>query len=241
MENLEQPIEQTEQHVDNISVDQSAEVSENPNSHLESSEDDDGKDKNWRQARQRMREKNEELHSMRQQMGLMAQHLQELRSTQKKAPEPVDEPWLTETEKRLHNELNEVKGYVEKIRAKESDYVIERLRGRFNDFDSVVNVDNVKQLQRDNPALAKAIASMQGDQYEQGLAAYEILKRSGYQQDGQAMYDKEKLEKNTKKPVSVQAVRKEGPLAEANRFAMGLTPALQKELNKEMTEASKRS
>ena len=54
------------------------------------------------------------------------------------------------------------------------------------------------------------------------------------------MQDKARIEQNAKKPVSVQAVRKQGVLSEANQFAMG-SPEHKKALFKEMQEARKRA
>ncbi len=53
------------------------------------------------------------------------------------------------------------------------------------------------------------------------------------------MQDKAKLDQNVKKPMSVQAVRKQGALSEANSFANGLTPELKKSLLAEMASARK--
>ena len=233
---IDQHQEPSEQNVE--------QVHENPESSSESSAQpvqETEQDRNWRRMRQRLEEKDEETRFLKAQMDRMNEQLQEIRQDRKQSTTKEEEVWLTETERKLAGEIKELKNYLTTQKAKEADYVMDRLKMRFPDFESVVNADNIGQLKRDNPTLAKAIASMQGDPYDQAVAAYEILKRSGYQQDGQTIMDKEKIEKNQKKPVSVQAVRKEGPLSEANRFALGLTPELRKELQREMNEASKRA
>lgn len=239
MEDLQPQNETLEPQVEQPVQEEPQEVAENSNADVESSQED-GQDRNWKQARQRIKEKEEESKYLKQQVDLLAQQLNDIRGHTKKQPEPEETQWLTDTERRLANEIKELKQNFEKQKEKEGDYLLDRLKMKFPDFEHIVTAENVIQLKRDNPVLAKAIASLQGDQFEQGVAAYEILKRSGYTGDGQTMYDKSKIDKNQKKPVSVQAVRKEGALGEANRFAMGLTPDLAKQLNKEMADACKR-
>lgn len=235
MESQEVQTEHNEVYAEPVEVEQAApETSENSAPEPGISQEE-GQERNWRNIRQQMKDKDEETRRLRQEMEEMRQ---ELRSQSKPQAPKEEEQWLTDTERRLAGELKEVKSRLQK---NESDLVTDRLKMRYPDFENVVNAETITQLKRDNPSLAKAIASMQGDHYDQAVAAYEILKRSGYTQDGQEMYDKAKIEKNQKKPVSVQAVRKEGPLGEANRFALGLTPELKKQLNREMAEASKRS
>lgn len=237
MDNNQEPVvEQPEQNLDQIPDS----GHENSESRPESSQESE-QDRNWRKMRQRMSQTDAENQYLKAEMERMNQQLQEIRQDRKASTTKEEDVWLTETERKLASEIQDLKKTMAKQQVKEADYVMDRLKMRFPDFESVVNAENIAQLKRDNPTLAKAIASMQGDPYEQAVAAYEILHRSGYKEDGQTMLDKSKIDKNQKKPVSVQAVRKEGPLSEANRFAMGLTPELKKELQREMAEAAKRA
>lgn len=232
-------------------VDESPEVSapepeqpNNPQSSLEAPPADqpkeDAQERNWRAARLRMEEQTRLIKMQERQMELMQQELQAVRSTTKEASEPEDE-YFTDSEKKLYKEIKSLKSALEEQKSRESDVVVDRLRARFPDFDAVVNPENISYLQTNNAPLAKAIASMKSDPYEQGLAAYELLKKTDWYQERQTMQDKVKMDENSKKPLSVQAVRKQGPLAEANRFANGLTPELKKQLQQEMAQARKGS
>lgn len=199
---------------------------------------EDAQERNWRAARSRMEEQARLIKMQETQLQQMQQMLQELRSTSKEASEPEEE-YFTDTEKKLYKEIKTLKASLDEQKSKEADIVVDRLRARFPDFDAVVNPENISYLQTNNAPLAKAIAAMKGDPYEQGLAAYELLKKTDWYLERQTMQDKAKLEENSKKPMSVQAVRKQGPLAEANRFAGGLTPELKKQLQQEMAAARK--
>ena len=86
-----------------------------------------------------------------------------------------------------------------------------------------------------------SLQALQGDPYQQGLAAYKMLKRTDFYMQKQQEADKKRVQDNTSKPMSVQSVRKSGALADANRFANGLTPDLKKALQQEMAEARKRA
>lgn len=193
---------------------------------------EDVQERNWKAARARMDEQ--------------ARHNQELRAeldalrNQLKAPEADEEQDFTESEKKLYREIKTLKAQVQAKEAKEADYVMDRLKAKFPDFDEVVSPENVTYLKQNNAALAKAISSLADDPYEQGLAAYDALKRTDWYQNRHTMQDKARIEQNAKKPVSVQAVRKQGVLSEANQFAMG-SPEHKKALLKEMQEARKKA
>ena len=199
---------------------------------------EDFQDKNWRAARLKLEEQSRAL----QAMGRELEYLRELRAREAPAQEPAeDDSDFTDTERRLYQEIKALKGEVSKSRVRESDITIDRLRLKFPDFDAVMDPENISFLKTNNPSLAKALASLKDDPYEQGLAAYEALKNTSWYQGNKNTEEKMKLDQNVKKPLSVQAVRKQGALSEANRFANGLTPELKKALVKEMAEARKGS
>lgn len=201
---------------------------------------EDAQERNWRKARSQMDEKSRENKLLKHQVDLMAQELDLLRRSNPKAAEPEEDlSHLTDTEKKLYYEIQDLKKQVKNNKAKESDYVVDRLRAKYADFDEVVSPENITYLQTNNAALAKALSSLKDDPYEQGLAAYDALKKTEWYQQRNTMQDKVKLEQNSKKPLSVQSVRKQGALSEANTFVNGLTPELKKQLQKEMAEARK--
>lgn len=199
-------------------------------------------DKNWKAARARMDSDAREKALLKHRADLLEQELEFLRRSVKQ-PEPEkseeEEEFLTDSERKLYREIKGLKEQMQQNKAKESDYVIDRLRARYADFDEVMSPDNITYLKTNNAALAKALASLKDDPYEQGIAAYDALKKTEWYQQRHTMQDKAKLEQNIKKPLSVQAVRKQGALSEANTFANGLTPELKKQLQREMAEARK--
>lgn len=195
---------------------------------------EDPQEKNWRAARLKMEE---QAHQLR----LLQQELESVRRQQApKAPEPEpEEEYLTDSERKLAAQIKELRKMVNQNQAKESDYMLDRLRSKYADFDEVMSPENITYLQTNNAALARAIASLKDNPYEQGLAAYDALKNTDWYKQRHTMEDKARMDANAKKPMSVQAVRKQGPLAEANRFTNGLTPELKKALLKEMAESRK--
>jgi hypothetical protein len=201
---------------------------------------EDPQEKNWKAARAQMEERARENKLLKQHLEVMQQELDLLRRSNPEPKEPEEDlSHLTETERRLYQEIQGLKKEIKQTKVKESDYVVDRLRAKYADFDEVVSPENITYLQTNNAALAKALASLKDDPYEQGIAAYDALRKTEWYQQRHTMQDKAKLEENSKKPMSVQAVRKQGALSEANRFANGLTPELKKALIKEMAEARK--
>lgn len=203
---------------------------------------EDPQEKNWKAARQRMDTQAKENRELKAQLELMQQQLEMIRqNSSKEDPEESEENYFTSSEKKLYSEIKQLKKALVEQDRRGEDIALERLRTKFPDFDAIVNTDSVKYLKENEAALAKAIYSLGGDSYEKGLAAYKIIKSSGWVPEGKDMEDKARMEQNSKKPMSVQAVRKQGALADANRFTNGLTPELKKALQQEMAEARKRA
>jgi len=198
----------------------------------QSKEEESPQDKNWKEIRNALRELKKENKYLREQ-ALQSQNAQK----QPVQPDPDDdEPYVTprKLEKRIHDLESQLK-------AKDAESVEDRLRSKFSDYDEVVSTENVEYLQQHDPELVISIQRMSDDPYKQAMAAYKLLKKTDYHMNKASMEDKSKAESNSKKPVSVQSVRKQGALAEANRFSNGLTPELKKVLWKEMQQARKSS
>lgn len=191
---------------------------------------EDMQEKNWKAARAQMAEQNRQIQALNYE-------LEQVRRSQ--APKEPEEEFLTDSERRLNEKIKVLDQRLKQKDAKEADYVVDRLKSRYPDFDDVVNPENITYLQTNNAALAKALASLKDDPYEQGIAAYDALRKTEWYQQRHTMQDKAKLEQNVKKPMSVQSVRKQGALSEANSFANGLTPELKKSLLAEMASARK--
>lgn len=192
---------------------------------------EDIQERNWKQARARMDEQNRQIQILNHELELVRRS---------QAPkEPVEEEYLTDSERKLDQKIKHLERKIQEKEAKENDYVVDRLRSKYSDFDEVVSPENIAYLKQNNAALARALSSLKDEPYEQGLAAYDALRKTEWFQQRHTMQDKAKLDQNVKKPMSVQAVRKQGALSEANTFANGLTPELKKQLQQEMAQSRK--
>ena len=196
-------------------------------------EQESPQDRNWKEARRAIKElarRNEEL---------QAQLSQVAQTKQEPHDESSPDDWVTEKklEQKLQKRLNELES---KIKAKEAETVVDRLKMRYSDFDDVVRHENVDYLKENEPEIALLIADSKYDTYRQGELAYKMLKKTDYYMNRDTMKEKKRIADNVAKPPSVNQVRKAGALDEANKFDRGLTPELRASLLKEMNEARKR-
>ncbi len=190
--------------------------------------EEDPQERNWRNARQKMQEQNDQIQALKQ-------RLEEIQAP-KSDPEPIDD--LTDDDfVRGYHLKKKLEAMEKALQKNEAESAISRARTQFSDFDQVVSVENVELLKQNDPELAISLKALANDPYAQALATYKLLKRTDYSQQKQSMENKQRIEKNLKKPPSINSV---APLAEANNFANGLTPELKKALQKEMSEAVKR-
>jgi hypothetical protein len=79
-----------------------------------------------------------------------------------------------------------------------------RLKNQFNDFETVVNKENLEKLAAQKPALYRTILANQ-DIYDKGYTAYELIKHSGIINDVYQELDR-KVEENRSKPRSAANV-----------------------------------
>lgn len=117
-----------------------------------------------------------------------------------------------------------------------------KLKAQFPDFDKVVNKDNIESLKYAYPELANTL-NASTDLYSTAVSAYTMIKKLGIAQEDLYEADRERVQKNAAKPkplVSIAPQKSESPLSNANAFANGLTPELQKQLWKEMQDLRKR-
>ena len=75
-----------------------------------------------------------------------------------------------------------------------------RLKSQFNDFENIVNEENLKRLEYEKPSLYRTILSS-NNLYDKGYAAYELIKHSGIVNNKYEDVDK-KIEDNKSKPRS---------------------------------------
>lgn len=118
--------------------------------------------------------------------------------------------------------------------------VEERVKSKFSDYDEIVTQENIENLKRKKPELALSLAH-NPDPYAQAVAVYDALKMVGAGQriDDTTRLEKERAQKNSQKPVSVNAVTKSSALGNVHLFENGLTPELKKSLYAEMRQAAK--
>lgn len=217
-----------QEEVATLEQDQSQEVALEAEQTTQEPPKEDPQERNWRNARQKMQEQN-------QQIELLKQKLEEMQSP-KAQPEPEED--LTDDDfVRGHHLKKKLEAMKKLLQKTEAETAISRAKSLFNDFDQVVSFENVELLKQNDPELAISLKALAHDPYAQAIATYKLLKRTDYSQQMQSMENKQRIDKNIKKPPSINSV---APLAEANRFANGLTPELKKALQKEMSEAAKR-
>lgn len=123
-----------------------------------------------------------------------------------------------------------------------SDEIVEaKLRATYPDLDKVLSKDNVTMLAEIEPELAQTLRNSK-DTRSNLIVAYKAIKDKGIYKEDIYSADRERAQKNLSKPrplTSVSPQQGDSPLSHANAFANGLTPDLQKQLLKEMTEAMK--
>ena len=103
--------------------------------------------------------------------------------------------------KNLKQELKNTKKQFEEYNQQHAITQAEmRLKHQFNDFESVVNKENLEKLQYQKPALYRTILA-NSDIYDKGYAAYELIKHSGILADQYQELDR-KVEENRSKPRS---------------------------------------
>jgi len=204
----------------------------------------------------RLRESNEQLqkerdeyrqYMMAMQEQLMKQGVPQGAPVKQPEPEPVDpwagadpSDWMTVeqaqratmtvaeqiAEKKARALLEE---YDKQRKAQEAP---QRIRSKFNDYDSVVTKENVEQLRAREPDIAQAL-SLIADEEAQAVAAYKYIKAfvPGTEAVDEA---KQRLAQNAEKPKSASSMVAASPLSQASTFEKDLTPELQKQLYADM-------
>jgi hypothetical protein len=143
-------------------------------------------------------------------------------------------------------DLNEFKKYVKKIKQENkqikqqfSEYAQKneesqaelRWRTRFNDFEAVVNKENLHKLQMQKPELFSIITSSSSALYDKGLAAYEFIKNSGILNNDYEDIDR-RIDQNKQKPRSASTVapkHSESPLSTVGNFGRRVYTDAQKD------------
>jgi hypothetical protein len=93
-----------------------------------------------------------------------------------------------------------------------------QVKQKYPDFEKVVTEENIEKLKKEDPELEKLIL-LSNNPYER---VYKEIRRSEFYKSTQANKEsKEKIEANSKKPVSSNSFGKQRPLSYANDYAKG--------------------
>lgn len=115
-----------------------------------------------------------------------------------------------------------------------------RLKSQYPDIDRVLSSANIDLLRQRHPELAKTL-HYNPDFYDKAVATYEMIKAKGISGETELNSANEsRIKANMAKPRSLSSLapqKADSPLTRVNAFAEGLTPDLQKQLQKEMVEA----
>lgn len=197
-------------------------------------QDENDKDYNFRQLREGKKQLEEEVKQLKRQMDGLAQQ-QASNQTRDEDSMEIGDDDLVEG-----RHVKKLMSQVEKMfQQREAETIPERLKARFSDFDEVVSKENIENLRDTEPELYRTITAG-NDLFAKGISAYKTLKSMGiYQPKEDYIKRKDNVHSNHNKPMSVQAIKGQGALHEANIFAQGLTPDLKKQLQKEMEAAIK--
>lgn len=194
---------------------------------------------NWAETRKKMQELDRQNRELADKLNAMEKPKAPVHNDDDELDKLGDDDIMTKAQaKRLATKMaKEVVGDI--IKQRDASTVDERLSNKFSDFANVVTKENIELLKQDEPELAMSLYH-NPDPFQQGVAAYKMLKRLGIGEEVKNSPEKEKAQKNASKPVSVNAVSKNSAIGNAHLFENGLTPELKAQLLKEMRDAAKR-
>jgi hypothetical protein len=142
----------------------------------------------------------------------------------------------------LKKELQEYKKQTEESRRiAESNAIENRLRTKYNDFDSVVTYENIQKLRELKPEIAASLHQTQ-DLYSKAAATYTILKDLGIARSPVAYQaDHQRAQENLNKPKAVSSIGTTSALSHASDFASGpLTEDRKRQIYEQMLANSRR-
>ena len=194
-------------------------------------------DRNWREARRKMQEL--ERRTADQDELIRRLQTQQQPTQEDDLAKLADDDIVTAKQARSLAQKMAREVADQAIREREATTIDERLRNKFPDYENVVTQDNIDLLKQQDPELAMSLYALANNPYEQAVAAYKMLKRTGLGDMAKTQPQKAKALENSKKPVSVQSVTKSSAIGEVHKFENGLTPEVKKQLWQEMQDARK--
>ena len=217
---------------------QEAESAVQPQEHHAPEAQQSDKEINFARLREQNDHLSQELRSQAAELEALKAYLEQTAAKSSQYQETSDELGIADDDyvegkdlKAVRKELQALKKYHEdqKVRVAE-----DRLRSRYPDLETVITPENLKKLKKTEPELYAQINNMD-DLYARGVSAYKFIK--AYAMEPGYEDEQRRIQQNMTKPMSSQSVKGQSPLAEANRFAEGLTPELKIQLQKEMQAA----
>lgn len=190
----------------------------------------------------RLKEQNRELERRLEEMELKLKSPEPKKDTEEIEDYDLRDDDITEGKhyKALKKQVKSLNEAILKERAERDKLAAEaRLRANYPDIFNVITKENMEELAKVEPELVESIISSPNT-YAQHVSAYKLIKKYGIGTQDPYADDKARVQKNMSKPRSSASVAPrmgESPLAEAERFANGMTPELQAQLLKEMEEA----
>lgn len=210
----------------------------------------DEQERNWRQLREAAQRAEEDRRRAERERDEALQLVRQMHN--KIQPDTIEEhvdlsiddsalvegKHLSAVQKHIKNLEAQLKNYQQQTTAQTAET---RLRSQYNDFDSVVNENNVKTLQSHYPELYATMTSS-GDLYNKAVTAYTMIKNLNIGTQDPYASDRARVAQNAAKPRPIGSLNSTGdtPLAKAAVFDRAdLTDELKAQLLKEMNAAKR--
>jgi len=140
----------------------------------------------------------------------------------------------------LKRELEEQRRYVDEARkVAEVNSVENRLRTKYNDFDSVVTYENIQKLRELKPEIAASLHQTQ-DLFNKAAATYTILKDLGIARSSMVSDEQIKAQHNLNKPKPTSAIASTSSLTHASAFSENLTEDRKRQIYEQMLQNARR-
>lgn len=195
---------------------------------------------NWAEANKKMKELDRQNREMAEKLNAIEKQKAPPVNEYEELDKLSDDDILTKAQARKLAGKMAKEAAQEALKQRDASTVDDRLAQRLPDFADVVTKENIELLKQNEPELAMSLYHIP-DPFQQGVAAYKMLKKLGIGEEVVKSIEKEKAQKNASKPVSVNAVTKQSAIGNAHLFENGLTPELKSQLWKEMQQAAKQA
>ncbi len=201
-------------------------------------------------AEQAERERNEAIGFIRQleQMAYQQQQSQQTTMNDRQQEQPasysdddiIEGRHLKAEFSSLKRELEEQRRYVDEARkVAEVNSVENKLRTKYNDFDSVVTYENIQKLRELKPEIAASLHQTQ-DLFNKAAATYTILKDLGIARANAISDEQIRAQHNLNKPKPTSAIASTSSLTHASAFSENLTEDRKRQIYDQMLQNARR-